>query len=187
MAHKSEDIKQIALANGWKAEAYPDLTEFDISGNPSDIVYKLYGIREDENIKVVWTGNLQTECVYTYGDYRLTPARLAGVLRLLKGRPDPNKAKKIADPKKIEEIANVPWEPDSPAFDIMLATVGKNITYVKKMTGEVCQLRVDVDLKEKGSARNFRVYETQSGRRILEWADTLGFHAIGLDQITRVD
>lgn len=187
MSHKSEEIKQIALANEWKAEVYPDLSEFDISQNPSDILYKLYGIREQENLKVVWRGNLQIESLYTFGDYTLKPARLAGVLRILKGKPNAHKAIRRADPDKVEEIMTVPWESDSPAFDIMLSVVRKTVTWCARMTGEIKTSFVDVDLREPGSARNFRVYDAPSGRRILEWADSFGFHAIALDQIINVD
>lgn len=190
LTHKSEDMKQLCLSHGWKAEVYPDLEEFDLTGDPETIRWKLYAIRGEEDaqetLKVEWKSDLQTGCIYTYGEhYRLTPARKAPVIRLITGTPDPKKLK----------IPGAP-DPDQPhwgemvadwaAFDIMLDVVGKRIYWVQKLTGEEKDARVEVDLREPGSARNFRVYEAPSGRRILEWADSLGFHCVGIDQIFKV-
>lgn len=192
--HKSENLKQLALSHGWKAEVVPDLDEFDISGDPADIQYKLYAIREQpeleetENLKVVWTGNLQTECLYTFGDYSQAPARKAGVIALLTGTPTVKRMKKAKPEQFIPEQPEygVPWEPDSPAMDIMLAVINRKIIWISKMTGTEKSAYVDVNLQEQGSARNFRVYDAPSGRRILEWADAIGFHCVAIEEIVNV-
>lgn len=197
VVHKSENIKQLALANGWKAEVVPDLSEYDISGRYSDVIYRLYAIRGNEDdlvqetIKVVWQGDLQIDCLYVYGKYSQKPARKAGVIKLLTGKPQfDQKRMKKAKPQDFEpdgpEDIGVPWEPDSPAIDIMLAVIQAEITWVSHLSGTDKSARVDVNLKEPGSARNFRVYDAPSGRRILEWADSLGFHCVAVEDIIRV-
>ena len=189
MQHKSENLKQLALANGWKAEVYPDFEIFDTTNKVSDILYKLYAIREEENLKVVWQGNLQIDCLYTYGEYSQSPARKAGVVALITGQPDQKRFKKAHPELFVKEgpiDIGVPWDEDSAAIDIMLAVIQSEITWVSKLTGDEKSARVDVNLSEPGSARNFRVYEARSGRQILEWADSFGFHCVAVEDIIRV-
>ena len=182
-------MRDLAIAHGWKAEVYPNLDTFDETGNVDDIKYELYAIRDEENLKVVWTGNLQTYSLYTYGEYSQSPARKAGVIALLTGTPDVKRMKK-AKPEEFKPepkaVMDVPWEPDAPAIEIMLATIKKKIIWISKMSGEERSARVYVDLDEPGSARNFRVYDAPSGRRILEWADSFGFHCVAIEEIIGV-
>jgi hypothetical protein len=189
--HKSEEIKQIALAQGWKAQVEPKFELYDTSGDINDIVWHLYALRNKETLHVVWRGNRLESGQYVYGDYRLKLWWRVEVINVLKGKPDPTKFHKkekeyIQSYEEIVETRSVPWDADSPAIDIMLAVIKKEVKWVRKIDGVVCTAVVDVDLKEKGSAKHFRVYEGKNGR-VLEWADTLGFHAVALDQIIDVD
>lgn len=192
LSHKSEDMKQLCLANGWKAEVYPYLADFEKSGDVNDLKWTLYAMRGEEpaleTLKVVWYAELQNECAYTYGEfYKLTPARKAPVIKLITGTPDLKKLRIPGAP----EIEGPHWgelvlEEDLAAFDIMLAVVNHRIFWINRMTGDEKEAIVSVDLRDAGSARNFRVYEAPNGRRILEWADAFGFHAVGIDQIYKI-
>lgn len=175
--HKSERIKQVALSNGWKAEVVPKLHVFEQTSDPSDIEWHVYAIREKETLHVIYRGNRYISGAYSYGSYRQSPARSGAVIRLLTGKPNPRWLDALA--------VRVPWEPDAPALDIMKAVYGRSITWIRKIDQEICEARIDKEVN-RGN-KYFRLSESKAGRRILEWQDREGFHAVGLDQIIDVN
>lgn len=183
MEHKSERIKQAALQYGWKAEVVPKLHRFEKSGDPGDIEWHVYAMREKETIHVTYMGNRFISAKYTYGTHCQYPARSGGVLKLLTGKPDPRKLEG-SSPEQLMESRSVPWSDDTPALEIMLAVLGRTITWVRKIDGEVCSAYLD---KATNAGKTyFRVTQTKAGRRILEWQDREGFHSVGLEQIIDV-
>lgn len=182
MEHKSERIKRAALSNGWKAEVVPKLHRYEKSGDASDIEWHVYALRDKESMHVMYLGNRFISSTYSYGNHKQYPARSGGVLRLLAGKPDPRKLDGDAD--VLLESRRLPWEDDAPALDVMLAVLGKSISWVRKIDGEV--LTAHIDKATNLGKPYFRVRDTSQGRRILEWQDREGFHAVGLDQIIDV-
>lgn len=181
MEHKSEQLMQTALANGWKAQVIPDIP---LDGNPDEIVWNLYCLRGQEAMHVEYTGNAQTAATYTFGDTKQYPARRVAIVKLLTGTPDVRRLN--AGDRDIAELRTVPFLMDSPAVDIMMKVVKKNITWINSFTKQAQTAVVNVDLRDPVSAKNFKVYEARSGRRILEWVDPYGFHAVALEQIINV-
>jgi hypothetical protein len=180
MEHKSEQVMQIALASGWKAQVKPVIPE---NLNADEIEWHLYAVRNQETFHVLWIGDRQTEAVYGYGDYRLYPARRAAVIKILKGRPDPKKLNKEETELLLEDRV-LPWSQDSPAMDIMRAVLGRQITWVRKLDGEICSAVV-VKSSNLGN-KWFKVYDHANGRR-LDWLDFEGFHTVAIEQIIGVD
>lgn len=186
--HKSDALMHAALANDWKAEVVTHMELYDVSGDISDIMWHLYAMRGKETLHVVWRGNRLERGLYKYGDQTVKLWWKNEVVKFITGKADPARFMKRANMviSDNDELArSLPWEHDSPAIDIMLAVIRREIRWIRKFDGKVCSAVVDVDLKEKGSAKHFRVCEGKSGR-VLEWADALGFHAVGLDQIIDV-
>lgn len=181
--HKSERIKQAALKYGWKSEVVPKLHRFEKSGDAADIEWHVYAMREKETIHVMYLGNRFISSTYSYGTHRQYPARSGGVLKLLAGKPDPRRLEG-STVESLLEARSLPWQDDTPAMEIMLAVLGKTISWVRKIDGEVCTAHID---KQTNLGKPyFRIKETNNGRRILEWQDREGFHAAGLDQIINV-
>lgn len=190
MEHKSEQVKQTALANGWKSEVRTNLDSFEQSDDVNDIQWDVYAMRDKETIHVLYIGDRFEEGTYKYGDHVVELSRRGEAVKFLTGKPDPRKFHKkrreFTDSyDDVIQDRSVPWEHDSPAIDILLAVVRKEIKWVRRFDGQICFAVVDVNLKERGSAKHFRVYESKNGR-VLEWADALGFHAVALDQIIDV-
>lgn len=181
--HKSERLKQVALANGWKAQVVPKLEKYEQSGDPAAIEWHVYAMREKETVHVFYIGNRFISSKYTYGSYCQYPARSGSVVKLLTGKPDPRKLEGSSAIDLLDSRV-VPWRDDTPALEVMLAVLGKTITWVRKIDGEICQAHVDKSLNL--GKKYFRLYESKAGRRILEWQDREGFHAVGLDQIIDV-
>jgi hypothetical protein len=184
MEHKSEAMMQTALANGWKAQVKPTIPE---SRRYDEIVWDLYCVRGQETIYVQWIGDRLTDATYTLGDMSRKPARAGSVIKLLVGKPDYKKL----DHDEIDAVLqdrNVPWVHDTPAVEILLAVMHKEIKWIRKFDGLVLDAVVDVDTRSASSMKHFRVFESppQSNRRVLEWADGFGFHAVALDQIIDV-
>lgn len=180
MEHKSEQMMQQALANDWKAQVQPTVPA---NGMYDEIVWDLYCVRGQEAMHVQWVGDRQIEAVYSYGDFRQYPPRKAAVLKIITGRPDPRKLKRETVGELLED-RSIPFEQDSPAMDILLAVLGKQITWVRKID---CEILSGVVEKETNLGKKyFRVYTANSGRRLLEWQDREGFHAVALDQIVDV-
>ncbi|QLF83944.1 hypothetical protein SEA_BECKERTON_59 [Mycobacterium phage Beckerton] len=184
--HKSEQMKQTALANGWKSEVIPNLDEFNRTGNPDDIVWNVYALRGLEAMHVVFTGDRQTKATYTYGEnYKLTPARRAPVIALLTGTPDPKKLKgKQSGEELIQNHRSVPWEDDAPALDILMFCLGKDISWIRRIDSEVMTGFIPEESNKK--SRNYRVYENKNGDRFLEWTNAEGFHTVRIDSIISV-
>jgi hypothetical protein len=181
--HKSERIKQTALSHGWKAEVLPKLHRYEKSGDPGDIEWHVYAMRDKETIHVLYLGNRFVSSTYSYGNHKQYPARSGGVLKLLAGKPDPRKLEG-SDPAMLLESRSVPWDESTPALEIMLAVLGRTITWVRKIDGEVCNAYID---KATNVGKTyFRLSQSKAGRRILEWQDREGFHSVGLEQIIDV-
>lgn len=185
--HKSEQMMQTALANEWKAQVVPEVPE---NLKPDEIIWNLYALRGQESLHVVFMGNRQESATYVYGDHRTNPAHRAAVIKILTGRPDPRKLVKLEGHELIERVQDlkeVPWEHDAPAMDIMLAVLGKEITWVRKIDGGIQQGTVvrEMNLGNK----YFRVYESppQSGQRVLSWNDAEGgFRTVRINSIIDV-
>lgn len=189
--NKAEQMMQTALANGWKSEVVPDMKGFEESGNPDDIIWRVYCLRGSEKLQIDFEGaeaERQVWAQYKYGDLKLRPARRAGVIRLLTGKADPRKFKGSSEEsvENLLETRSVPWSPDAPFLEILLAVLGKQISWVRRIDGEVCSSHVPAASNK--TSKYFRVLESppHSGRRILEWTNGEGFHAVGLDQIIDV-
>jgi hypothetical protein len=181
--HKSERIKQVALAHGWKAQVVPKLERFEKSGNARDIEWHVYAMREKEAVHVTYLGDRFISSTYSYGDHKQYPARSGGVIKLLEAKPDPRKFSRN-NAGNLLNARSLPWHDDAPAMEIMLAVLGKTITWVRNIDGSVCNAHVD---KQTNLGKKyFRLYESKAGRRILDWQDREGFHSVGLDQIIDV-
>lgn len=187
MSHKSEALLQIALSNGWKAETLTDVHKFNETNNLKDVIWHLYAQRERETIHVLWEGNRLAGGLYKYGDHTVKLWWKNEVVKFLTGKPDITKFYRHSNEvaSADDEYRSVPWENDTPAVDIMLAVVRKEVKWIRKIDGQIRSAFVDVNLQEPGSAKHFRVYESKHGR-VLEWADALGFHSVALDQIIDV-
>lgn len=177
--HKSEELMQTCLANGWKAQVKPELAE-----NPEEIVWNLYAIRNKETLHVPWLGNRMQAATYTYGEHhRLVLNWRNQVLKLVTGRPDPRKLKG-EDTEKLIKTRSVPWDEESNDIEILLYFSGKaiEISWIRAIDREIATGVVD------GSNKFLKVKESppNSGRRVLEWADAYGFHAVRLDSIINV-
>jgi hypothetical protein len=180
-------MMQTALANEWKAQVVPWIPP---NQNHNEIVWNLYALRGRESLHVVFIGNRQDHATYVYGDHRTTPGHRAAVIKILIGKPDPRKLVKLTGHELIEKIHNsrsVPWEHDSPAIEIMLAVLGKEVTWVRKIDGGIQQGTVvrEMNLGNK----YFRVYESppQSGQRVLSWNDAEGgFRTVRINSIIDV-
>jgi hypothetical protein len=170
--HKSERLKKVALENNWNAEVVPNFDQFDTSGDYNDITWTLYALRGQETIKAVWYGNRLDSGLYTYGDTRRKLWWKTEILKYLNGE---------------EKGGEVTWNDDTPAIDIMRAVINRKVTWIRKIDGSELDARVDVNLKEPASAKGFRVYTAKTGRRILEWVDSIGFHSVALDSIISVE
>ena len=194
MEHKSEEMAVLAQKHGWRTQVRTDMKWFEESGNVDDILWILYAMRIDdknrmETLRVKWKGDLQDSALYKYGEYTLQPARKAPVLALITGKPNPNKfSKEKPEELTIEERLlgkNVPWESDnSPAFDILIGVLGRTITWASPSLRiektESCPKSLNL------SKGHFRVKTTKTGKRVLEWVNSFGFHACYVSNIIDV-
>jgi hypothetical protein len=180
--HKSTELRDLAIKNGWEATVLPDTKTDPITWN----VYAKRVIEDKtETLHVKYVGDLQKSAVYVYGDLRLLPARRAPLLRLITGKPDPRRFVK-SSVVKAEPLRTVPWDCDSPAVVILRGVLEKEITYVRSFDGEEKTLYVPGTNR---TSKHFRVIESppHSGRRILEFTSpTGGFHAVALERIVNV-
>lgn len=193
--HGSEVVLAEAKQYGWEATIIPDISEFEISGNYNDLIYKLYAKRDDETLYVEWRGNCQLQAHYAYGDYHLYPAWRGGVLRLIKGKPDPKKFSSKDKGKHSEKTyeqmlkeREVPWEDDEniPAIDIMLCVLDKDIRWVSNVHGVVRERNEFCPKESNMGSASFRLHTTQSGKRVLNFANNFGFHACYITDILEV-
>lgn len=191
-----ETLKEIALEYGWEADTIPDLSEYKISENPSDIIWRLYAKRDMETIVVEWRGLQQVKAQYNYGDYWKYPAWRGGVIALLKGKPDIKKfsAKEKGKfvPETYEELIKtrkVPWESDDcRAFDILVPVLDSELHWIAQSPMiDSFKLRTERCPKESNLGKShFRVYTTSKGLRVLEWANSFGFQACYVHNILEV-
>ena len=189
--HKSEKVKDAAIEKGWEVQIVTKLDAFEMTQDVNDIEWHLYAMRnKEEYLHVIWIGDKMESGFYTYRNYRRKLWWRTEVIKVINSTPDPTKmrglCKKYSD-EEIPNVRNVPWDDDTPAVDIMLAVINRTVKWIRKFDNEICEQLVDVNLGEKASAKHFRVYSTNAGRRVLEWADALGFHAVGIDQIISVE
>ena len=169
--HKAEQMCNLAQEHGW--ETYLDVDGLDeLNPNPNDFIWTLYAKRGSETLKVCWRGNRQEEAKHTHpGGHRILWWK-SEVVRFITSKP------------RFSED-DLPWDIDAPAIDIMRAVVNRTIVWIRSIDGAEMESLVDVDLRDPGSARHFRVYEAKNGR-VIEWADKYGFHAVNLKQIKAV-
>lgn len=182
MEHKSEVMMQQALANDWKAQVKPTIPDSKLF---DEIVWDLYCVRDKETLHVQWTGNRLTDATYGFYDKKVKPTHKAAVLKLIEGRPTFRGVSKETTKEISAEDRDLPFKLDSPALDILKSVIGREITWVRQFDGEICEGFVP---KLKNTNPKFlRVFEARtSRRRILEWSDAEGFHAVALEQIIGV-
>lgn len=192
--HKSEEMRQIALSHDWEAVVVPDLSEYEVSQNVFDIIWKLYAKRDLETLQVTWRGDTQIEANYKYGDYHLSPAWRHGVINLIKGKPNPKKFhfrdRGVASQVTYEEMLKdreVPWSDDEvPAFDILLAVLGKDIRWVYNGPYGLKERNEHCPKESNLGKEQFRVKTTSQGKRVLNFANAFGFHACYITEILEV-
>lgn len=189
MSHKSEAMETLGRENGWKTQVVTNLEEYERTGEVNDIFWTLYCLREHEHerkesLSVTWHGDLQVASSYKWGDYTLHPARKAPVLALIKGQPDPNKYTESRTQEEVyEEIKKeLPFNIESSAFDILMAVIGLNVTWVRNGI----ERTESVPQTSNVGKSHFRVKTTSAGRRVLEWANSTGFKACYIDDIVSV-
>jgi len=181
MEHKSEKMANLAISEGWKAQVKPTIPE---SKRYDEIIWDLFCVRGEETLQVVFMGNRQVEATHTYMGRSTHPPHKAAVIRVLTGKPDLKKVSKQAL-EKVIEVRDIPFDMDSPALDILKCVIGKDITWVRKLDGEV--INSSIPRIQDTNPKYLRVLSSvTTGRRILEWQDREGFHAVGLDQIVNV-
>lgn len=189
--HRSEAVRLAAIQYGWEAVVQTTFEIFDSTQDINDIMWHLYAKRDLETLRLSWRGDRYENGLYVYGDYRLKVWWRTEAMKLIAGQPNKSKfrsnGKVSLTEEEKEQSRKVPWKDDTPAFDIMLAVINKKVEWTRKIDGVIQEARVDVNLKEPASAKGFRVYVAKSGRRILEWVDSVGFHSVGLDQIISVE
>jgi hypothetical protein len=192
--HGADSMCLIAQENNWEAVVIPDISEYEISGSFHDLIYKLYAKRDQETMYVEWHGNSQVSAHYAYGDYHLYPAWRGGVVRLFRGKPDPKKfsAKdkgKLSE-KTYEEFLKermVPWPHDDvPAIDIMLAVLDRDIRWVSNAHGIIRERNEFCPQESNMGNVAFKLHTTQTGKRVLNFANNFGFHACYVTDILEV-
>lgn len=189
MPHKSDKMEALGRENGWKTQIVTNLEEYEKSGDVNDIFWTLYCIREHdmerkESLSVTWHGDLQVSCSYKWGEYKLHPARKAPVIALITGQPDPAKyLEKMTKEEAYEEIKKeLPFNIESSAFEILVAVVGLNVTWVRNGNERTESVPKASNLGKE----HFRVKTTNAGKRVLEWANSTGFNACYIDDIVSV-
>lgn len=179
MPHKSGKLLQECIENGWQAQV--KLSE-PIPQNPEEIVWNLYAIRGKETLHVQWVGNRMQPATYTHGEaQRLTLYWRNQVVKKVTGKPDLTKLKG-EDTDRLIETRYVPFDADTPADKVLAEVRGCEITWIRTLDNLICKATIPAHLE----AKHLRVKECNSGKRILEWADPYGFHAVHLDRIINV-
>lgn len=181
MEHKSERMAKLAAENGWKTQIKPTVPE---SKKYEEIIWDLFCVRGEETLQVVYLGNRQIESTYVFHGRKTHPPHKAAVLRVIQGKPDLKKvSKQVID--RVIETREIPFTMESPALDILKAVIGRDITWVRKIDGEICF--ASIPRIQDTNPKYLRVIASRgSGRRILEWQDREGFHAVALEQIVNV-
>jgi len=183
--HKSAELVEIAEEHGWRTQVVPKFSEdFDREPSADKILWHFYGLRGSETLHVIYQGDrMLEENVYTFGSYKRYPQRRVAIVELLTGQPDLTKNKETI-PELLLENKTVDFSSDTPAMDIMLAVLGKEIQWVRKLDGSVCDAYIPKS-SNLGS-KYFRVYNHPTNGRYLEFVNGEGFHTVRLDQIVSV-
>lgn len=189
--HKSEKMMQKALANDWKAQVKPTIPPSNLF---TEIVWDLYCVRDKETLYVQWTGNRLTNATYSFCGTKSHPTHSAACYKLIEGQPSLKDVvkKKRSHNKDYDQIVDdlgdslvIPFNLDWPALDILKAVIGRDIVWVRQIDGMVCS--GFVPRIQDTNPKYLRVISARSsGRRILEWSDAEGFHAVALEQIIEV-
>ena len=177
--NKVEDLQNIAAQMGWKTQIVPEIPD---ENDASKIEWRLYCLRDKETMYVLYIGKAFQEAKYTYGDYSYSPPRSGAVRKLLVSEPDP---KRLANSgQHLLDNRSVPWDSEASALEIMVATLGANITWVRTWDKETESSFIS---KEKNlGSKHFCVKTTKSGNRNLCWVDNFGFRAVNIDSIVDV-
>ena len=109
-------------------------------------------------------------------------------MKILSGKPDPTKLNghtsgRLAQPD-ILMYRRVDWTDETPAFDILVKVIGKEITWAKT-TGEIVSEKCPKD--GNLGQPHFRVYTTKAGKRVLEWCNQFGFQACYVNNVLEVN
>jgi hypothetical protein len=179
--HKSEQLQQVALTNGWKSKLIPDIP---LDGDVDEIVWNLHCVRDREDLHVQYVGNRLSEATYSFnGDEPAHPQYRNNVVKILEGKPSIQKLKQSVPAEDLIKTRSVPWVKDDPAFLILREVIGREITWVRRIDGVVCTAVVDGHYNT--GSKFFRLY-IKNDQRFLEWIDVHGFHAVYLDAIIDV-
>lgn len=181
--HKSEAMMKTALENGWESEIIPTIPADPLN---EPIVYKLYAKRNAETLVVTWRGDRQISANYAYGALTLRPARPAGVLRLLTGTPNPKDFTAKQGLNQTESLLNtreVPWGDEASAFEILMACLDKEVTWVRRIDGAV---RVESVPESNKTSKNYRVMRDKNQKLVLQWTNRTGFHTVLIESIIKV-
>ena len=173
--HKSLVMLQLCLDHGWKAEVETNAEE-------TQVVYRVFALRGQETLVVEYHDTKLIRGDYTYGsNYKLKLNWKNQIVKLVEGKPDP---KRLAGSTDIEEARYVPWTAESTDEEVLKSVVGCEIAWVRKFDGELLTGRIPVDREHK----HLRLVHSKGAepKRILEWADPFGFHAVHLDAIVQV-
>lgn len=183
MPHKSHALEAICERNGWETQIVPrrndDLT-FCIEWN-------LYAKRGKETLRVTWDDNLMRNATYTYGENCSRRLNWRNqVVKLVEGKPNPRHLK-TANTAELIETRSVPWGPGTPDDKILASLVGTTISYVGMIDPTVKTAMIPA-FRGDEKDRFLRVVESppHSGRKVVEWTDATGFHAVRLDSIVEV-
>lgn len=187
--HKSELVAEVAQSCDWKTQIKPTIPD---NGMYNEIVWDLYCVRDKETLHVQWTGNRLTDATYSFCGTKTKPTHKAAVLKILGGQPSLKSVAKKTRARHPENVVEelrdskvIPFDPnESSALEILKSVIGRDITWVRKIDGELCTGFVP-KLKDT-NPKYLRVIMAKSGRRILEWSDPEGFHAVALEQIIEV-
>lgn len=170
---------QECIDNGWKVQIKLDQP---VPEDPAEIVWNLYALRGKETLHVQWLGNRMQPATYTHGEtHRLTFYWRNQVMKKVTGKPDLTKLKGV-DTDRLIEDRYVPFDADTPAEKVLAEVRGCEITWIRKLDGEILKAVVPSHL----DAKHLQIKQCNSGKRVLEWADPYGFHAVHLDRIINV-
>jgi hypothetical protein len=178
--HKSEQLMQVALSNGWKAQLIPDIP---LDGNVDEIVWNLYCIRDKQTMQVRYIGNRLHEATHTLHGEVSHPQYKGNVLKVLTSKPSLKKIVKNSNGNADEIVRSVPWVHDDPAILILQEVLGKEISWIRRIDGELCT--ATIERHSNFRSKFFRIYERNS-TRFLEWTGVDGFHCVYLDAIIDV-
>lgn len=183
--HKSAELVKIATENGWQTQVVPKIPDdFNDKPDANRIEWNFYAKRGDETLHVVYRGERMLEDnVYTFGSYRRYPQRRVAIVKFLTGKPDLSK-NKDAPAEQLLENRNVEWTKETPALEVLLAVLGRQIQWVRRIDGELVEAHIP--RQSNLGSKYFRIYEHSTNGRYLEFINYEGFHTVALDTIVNV-